>query len=436
MRPQPPTGDQFFVRALNKGIVLNLLRSRGPISRADIAKATGLNKATVSALINELSRQHLVREVGMGESSGGRRPRLLMLHAGAAFAIGADLGVDYSLVVALNLHGQPVWKKRVRRSPGPDPRGQVAQLADLIDEAIAAVSPAPLGLLGIGVGVHGPVEHPSGRLLFAPNLGWADVPVGEWLAERFHVPIVVDNEANAGAVAELWCGAGQDASTLFYLSVGVGLGAGIVIDGELYRGAGGTAGEFGHATIDPAGPACSCGNRGCLEVFVSERALMGYLQRSRSDPVASSPEEVLQAADAGDAVAISALARLGEYLGIGIANVINTFNPELVVIGGPIARAGHHVLNAARRVVEQRALAFPRSKARIVVSALGDEACAIGAGVLILQEFFRLPQTKGNGLPPPARRPTAVRRGLHREEAELPWTRPERVHYSTVKSPS
>ncbi|NLG70196.1 MAG: ROK family transcriptional regulator [Firmicutes bacterium] len=434
MRIRPPTGDQFFVRALNKGIVLNLLRSRGPISRADIAKATGLNKTTVSALVDELLRQHLVREVGMGESSGGRRPRLLTLHAGAAFAIGADLGVDYFLVVALNLQGQPVWKKRVRRIPGPDPKGQVAQLADLVDEAIAAVSSAPLGLLGIGVGVHGPVEHPRGRLRFAPNLGWADVPVGEWLAERFPVPIVVDNEANAGAVAELWCGAGQEVSSLFYLSVGVGLGAGIVIDGEIYRGTGGTAGEFGHTTIDPAGPPCNCGNRGCLEVFVSERALMGYLQRSGSDPAATGPEEVFQAADAGDANAIAALARLGEYLGIGIANAINTFNPEMVVIGGPVSRAGHHVLNAARRVVEQRARSSPRARARILISSLGEEACAVGAGVLILQEFFRLPQTKGTGLPAPGRRGSAGRRGPYREEAELPWTRPDRVHYSTVRS--
>ncbi|HEY8498961.1 MAG TPA: ROK family protein, partial [Limnochordales bacterium] len=239
-----------------------------------------------------------------------------------------------------------------------------------------------------------------------------------------------------GALAELWCGAGQDVSSLFYLSVGVGLGAGIVIDGEVYRGATGTAGEFGHTTIDPAGPPCNCGNRGCLEVFVSERALMGYLQRSGTEPFPSTPEEVFQAADSGDASAISALARLGEYLGIGIANAINTFNPELVVIGGPMARAGHHVLNAARRVVEQRALVSPRSRARIVVSALGEEACAVGAGVLILQEFFRLPQTKANGLPSAGRRPVGGRRGLRREEAQLAWTRPDRVHYSTVRSPS
>lgn len=436
MGPFASTADQYLVKALNKGIVLNLLRLRGPISRADIAKATGLNKTTVSALVDELARQHLVREVGMGESTGGRRPRLLTLNASAGFAIGADLGVDYFLVVALNLQGQPVWKKRVKRAPGTDPKVDVAKLADLIEEAIAAVSPAPLGLLGIGVGVHGPVEHPGGRLLFAPNLGWTDVPVGEWLAERFSAPIVVDNEANAGALAELWAGAGQDVGSLFYFSVGVGLGAGIVIDGEIYRGVAGTAGEFGHTTVDPAGPPCNCGNRGCLEVFVSERALMTYLQRSGPESVSASAEEVFQAADAGDAAAISALARLGEYLGIGIANAINTFNPELVVIGGPIARAGHHVLNAARRVVEQRALAFPRSRARIVVSALGEEACAVGAGVMILQEFFRIPQTKTNGLPAGSRANDGLRRGGRGQEVALAWLRPGRVHYWMVKSPS
>ncbi|MEW6046532.1 MAG: ROK family transcriptional regulator [Bacillota bacterium] len=427
------TADQFLVKALNKGIVLNLLRLRGPISRADIAKATGLNKTTVSALVDELTRQHLVREVGMGESTGGRRPRLLTLNASAGFAIGADLGVDYSLVVALNLQAQPIWTRRVRRAPGTDPKADVNQLAELIEQAVAAVSPAPLGLLGIGLGVHGLVEYPGGRLLFAPNLGWTDVPVGEWLGERFKVPIVVDNEANAGALAELWAGAGQEARSLFYFSVGVGLGAGIVIDGEIYRGAAGTAGEFGHTTVDPAGPPCNCGNRGCLEVFVSERALMAYLQRSSPEPVSLSAGDVFQAAGAGDAAAISALARLGEYLGIGIANAINTFNPELVVIGGPIARGGHHVLNSARRVVEQRALAFPRGRARIVVSALGEEACAIGAGVMILQEFFRIPTTKANGPLAGGRPNDGTRRGGRGQEVELTWLKPGHVHYSTVK---
>ncbi|BAS27966.1 ROK family transcriptional regulator [Limnochorda pilosa] len=433
MGPYASTADQFLVKAFNQGIVLHLLRVQGPLSRADIAKVTGLNKTTVSVLVEELIHRHLVQEVGMGASSGGRRPMLLTLNARAGFVVGADLGVDYFLVVVLDLQAQPIWKRRVHRVPGTDPSTDVRQLADLIADGVAAVSPTPLGLLGIGVGVHGPVEHPGGRLLFAPNLGWTDVPVGELLRERFQVPIVVDNEANAGALSELWYAA-QDADTLFYFSVGMGLGTGIVINGEIYRGAAGTAGEFGHTTIDPSGPPCTCGNRGCLETFVSERALMRYLQGSGAEKVATT-QEVFQAADAGEARAISALAQLGGYLGIGVANAINTFNPQLVVIGGPIGSGGHHVLNSVRRVVERRALPFPLSRARIVVSALGEEACAIGAGIMILQEFFRIPQVKTAG----ERTPEAVLGGLkggRGQQDPMAWPGPDGAHYSTVKSSS
>lgn len=387
--------DQFLVKAVNRGLVLNLLRLRGPISRAEMAKAIGLNKTTVSALVEDLARRHLVHEIGAGESTGGRRPRLLTLDASAGYAIGADLGVDYLLVLALNLQGQPVWRRRLEMPPDPEPRAAVERLAGAIEEAMGALPPSPLGVLGAGVGVHGPVEHPSGRLIVAPNLRWTDVPVAEWLSERLAVPVIVDNEANAGALAEVWANLPEEVTSLFYLSVGVGVGAGIVVDGQIYRGWSGTAGEFGHTTVDPAGPACSCGNRGCLEVFVSERALSAYFQRGRSEPASAQPSlttrEIFRAADAGDPAAKAALARVGEYLGLGIANAINTLNPEMVVIGGPMAGAGHHVLNPVRRVVEQRALAFPRSRTRLSVSTLGEEACARGAAAMVLQDFFRVP---------------------------------------------
>ncbi len=431
MGPYASTADQFLVKAFNQGIVLHLLRVQGPLSRADIAKLTGLNKTTVSVLVDELIRRHLVREVGMGTSSGGRRPRLLSLNAQAGLVVGADLAVDYLLVVVLDLQAKTVWKRRVERKAGSDPAADLNRLGDLIAEGVAAVPPTPLGLLGIGVGVHGPVEYPGGRLLIAPNMGWSDVPVGEILRERFHVPIVVDNEANAGAVAELWAGAGQDVRDLFYFSIGMGVGTGIVLNGDLYRGSAGTAGEFGHTTIDPSGPPCTCGNRGCLETFVSERALMRYVQQSGREPVPTAAE-IFAAADRGEAWAIAALAQVGNYLGIGVANVINTFNPELVIIGGPMGAAGHHVLNAVRRVAEQRALPFPFAKARIITSSLGEEACALGAGILILQEFFRIPQvrTKGDRVPD-----SVLNSGGRRPGAGALDPIESGAHYSTVGTP-
>lgn len=399
LRFQQTIHDQAFVRALNKSVVLNLLRLQTPLSRADLAKISGLTRATVSALVQKLIEDHLVLEAGFGESRPGRPPLLLDLNASGGFAIGADLGVDYLLVVALDLKGRPIWRKRVIKSERTDVREDVASLAQMIEEAIEAAPPTPLGPLGIGVGVHGLVEHPRGHLVLAPNLGWRDVPVADLLRRRFSIPIFVDNEANAGALAETWVGVACEVRNLVYLSAGIGLGAGIVIDGDLYRGSTGTAGEFGHTTVDPSGPLCNCGNRGCLEVFVSERALVSDLQPLRSSSATVAADEVFRAAGQGDPAAIAALRRVGEYLGIGVANVVNTFNPQLVVIGGPMARGGDYLLEPVRRVVEQRALAHPRRSAPVVLSQLGESACAIGCGVMALRELFRVPGTGGELYP-------------------------------------
>jgi glucokinase-like ROK family protein len=365
------------------------------VSRAGLAKLGQINKATVSAVVGDLIHDRLVQEIGWGESRLGRRPLLLDLNARGGFAIGADLGVDYLLVVALDLQGRPVWKKRVIKPARTDPRDDLDHLAVLIEEAVAAGPHAPLSPLGIGVGVHGLVEQPRGQLVFAPNMGWREVPIADLLAPRFNIPVRVENEANAGALAEAWVGVAQDAQHVVYLSVGIGLGAGMVLNGDIYSGATGTAGEFGHTTVDPDGPLCNCGNRGCLEVFVSQRALVADLQPLRADSATLVADEILSAAESGDPAAVGALRRVGKYLGIGVANVLNTFNPQLVVIGGPMARGGDHLLGPVRQVVEQRALAHSRRAAPVVLSQLGESACAIGCAVMILQDLFRLPSANG-----------------------------------------
>jgi predicted NBD/HSP70 family sugar kinase len=379
-------------------VLLNLLRLHGPLSRAGLAKLSGLTKATVSTLVQGLIEDHLVDEAAPGRSRTGRPPTMLDLNASAGYAIGADLGVDYLLVVALDLKGRPIWRKRAIKPERADLREDVASLGLLIEEAMRAMPPTPRGPLGIGVGVHGLVDPARGQLVFAPNLGWRDVPVADLLAGRFSVPILVANEANAGAIAETWVGVAREVRNLVYLSIGIGLGAGIVIDGELYRGSTGTAGEFGHTTVDPSGPLCNCGNRGCLEMFVSERALVSDLQPLQSGSATVAADQVFRAAEEGDPAAIAALRRAGEYLGIGVAGVVNTFNPQLIIIGGPMARGGDYLLGPVQQVVEQRALAHPRQSASVVLSTLGESACAVGCGVMILKEIFRIPGTGGGFL--------------------------------------
>lgn len=382
------TGDQALVKALNKAIVLDMLRRHSPISRAEIAKVTGLNKATVSALVDELIAGEMVFEAGPGESSGGRRPQILNFNEQAGLVAGAELGVGFLRVAITDLRARVLWRQYVTFAPHEGPEPCVRLLASLIQEGMAAVPPTPRGLLGIGVGVPGLADYGEGRLIYAPNLHWENVPLRDWLQNSFPgLPIIVDNEANAAAVGEHWSGCAKDARTFVYLSVGVGLGAGVMLAGDLFRGVGGGAGEIGHTTIDVNGARCSCGNRGCWELYASEAALQRELNQSIP------PGVVVQAARQGDSAAGAALSKVGEALGVGIANTLNTFNPELVVIGGGIAEAGGLVLEPARRVVEQRALSRPLGQTRILTSALGAEACAIGAGALVLHEAFRLPLT-------------------------------------------
>lgn len=392
------TGDQSFVKELNKAIVLNIIRNQSPISRPAIARVSGLNKATISVLVDELIEGQMVNGLGPGESSGGRRPQLLMFNERAGYVAGVDLGVRSLFVALMDLKTHIQWKRRVAFDPAVGPEACLEAVAELVEEGMRSLSPAPFGLLGVGVGVPGLVDHPAGRLIFAPNLRWEDLPVRNWLQSRVQVPVYVDNEANAGAIGELWAGAAAGVRNLVYLSVGAGLGAGIILNGEIYRGSDGVAGELGHTTIDVSGPACSCGSRGCWEIYASEAALRNYVLRSNGrsvmaglEPDAITISAVIGAAQQGDAVAIAALSAVGEYLGIGIANLVNAFNPSMVVIGSAMAKAGSLVTNPAGRTVEHRALAYPRSRTRIVSSALGEEACAIGAGAMVLQEQFRLP---------------------------------------------
>lgn len=410
------TGDQTLVKAINRSIVLNLLRQQAPLSRADIARTTGLNKATVSALIDELLGEHLVEEVGVGTGRVGRRPRLLRLNRGAGFVLGGEIGVDFLNVTVLDLTGQVVWKVREQADNRRRPVETMARLAELMAEAAARQRDTPRGLLGIGIGVPGLVDQERGVLLYAPNLRWEDVAVGPYFAERFGVPVQVENEANAGAMAEAWCGVARGTRHAVYYSVGIGVGTGIIIQGELVRGSGGMAGEIGHTTVDVTGPRCACGNRGCLEVYASEAALRRFYQQlagpqaadrgrhargeeaadgrpngaAGTDDTPPSTHDIVEAAKGGDAAATAALNRVATYLGVSVANAINTFNPDMVIIGGPLVEAGRFILEPIRQIATERALPLMQRRTRIVLAECGPDACAIGAGVMALQDLFRV----------------------------------------------
>ena len=394
------TGDQSLVRELNRSIVLERLWVGSPMSRADLAVATGLNKTTVSNLVDELAATGFVREVGRNVSAGGRPGVLLELNPDAGWIIGAEIAVDHLSLVLTDLRAGVVWREDCEADQPTELDSVLGALVRMLRQATEHAERRGQRIFGVGVSLPGLVDVPRGRLMFEPNTGWRDVPLGEMLAQHVSFPVFLDNDANAAALAERYYGVARDVDNFIYIVANIGLGAGLVIDGELFQGATGFAGEAGHMTIDPAGPACRCGNRGCWERMASVRALIERLQLALKAGESSIIMEgvpitlpmILQAAAAGDAVTLRALHETGVYLGIGIANLVNSFDPRLVAFGGSLSLAGEYLLPVARQVVAERAMPELQEATTLELSVFRDSACVMGAAALVLHDLLSRPR--------------------------------------------
>jgi len=379
------TGNPHLIKKINKALVLEMVKSQGPLSRADVAQRSGLNKGTVSSLVKELIDEELVYEIGQGESSGGRRPVLLLFNEKAGYSIGIDLGVHYILGVLTDLQGNIVFEKQVTFHDK-----NYSSVLTLIKETISYfmehIPDSRYGLVGIGIGVPGIVDK-EGALLFAPNLGWKNISLKQDIEETFHVPVIIDNEANAGAYGEKRGGAGQDFRNIIYVSAGIGIGVGLILNGELYRGTNGFSGESGHMTIEADGPMCDCGNRGCWELYASEKALLEEAKPLFSHDM--SLEELLQLAEKGHEDVRALFGRIGRYLGIGINNLINTFNPEQVIIGNRLSMAKQWLFPAIQRVIDQHTLSFHRATVAIQFSKQSIYSTALGISFFVIEDFLK-----------------------------------------------
>ncbi|MCE5285994.1 MAG: ROK family protein [Pelosinus sp.] len=399
------TADQLLVKQINKTLVLNTVYQKRPVSRAEIAKITGLNKSTVSALVDELLTEGLIIETGIGESQGGRKPVQLSINAGVGSIIGLDLGVNYILSILTDFAGKILWEKRI--TVKPDERfseERIDIICELLQETINYAPSSPRGIIGIGIGVPGIVNFDRGTILSAPNLNWKNVNLKNIIEEKFHLPVILDNEANAGAIGEKWFGCCKKATDLIYVSAGRGIGAGIILNDELYRGARGIAGEIGHMTVECQGITCSCGNSGCWEEYASEKALYRYLRmQAKNYPhsllLKNGVEqiadynifEIIDAAIEGDELAVQAFKMIGSYLGIGVANLINIFNPEVVVLGNTLPLVGDILMDELKREVAERSFSANYSAVRILSSELYMDACALGAAALVISRQYASP---------------------------------------------
>ncbi|MFN0226172.1 ROK family protein [Paenibacillus sp. KR2-11] len=406
VKSRPVSGDSTFLKSLNKSTLLGLIRGQAPVSRADLAKKTRLTRATVSALVEELIADHLVIETGIGESSGGRKPMMLELNRHGGRVIGLDLRPTDMLLVVTDLQGQIV-RKSVHPYPDgtwADPDLCLAAILALLEKERALLDSTPLGLIGAGIGVHGFVEYPSGHIVFMPHTGWKDLSWKSDLEARLGLPVLIDNEANLAALGELEFGAGAEAdcSDMLYLSAGGGIGAGLILGGELFRGTRGLAGEVGHTTIQMDGLPCSCGNRGCWERYASERAVA---DRLGMDYRPGFSERLLNLLEREDEEACAAVRGAGAYLGIGIGNMMHTFNPQMIVVGNAMSQYGSWLHEPLLSALASRYSYLASFRSTVRYSELGENSCALGAASSVirtrmrLQEYEALPVWNHSELP-------------------------------------
>ena len=380
---------QAEIRRRNLSRMLRELHLGGPLSRSELAAELNLNRSTVASLIGELSGRGLVwersRTKGLPQAPGRPSPVVELRRDGPG-ALAIDLSTDWIGAAVIGLGGAVISSTRRDHSlANSDPIQVVNDLQSLAGPLLAGLGDGP-HVVAIGVSVPGAVRAEDGHLHHAPNLRWLDVPLGNLIRERFrdlNVPVFVDNDASLAASAEHSRGSGRGSNDFICLWGEGGIGAGIVVGGRSLTGAAGYAGEVGHITVDPNGNLCHCGARGCWEAEVGEEAL---LRRSGRDPLGGTRAlaDLLSAADRGDKVALAALAESGRWLGIGLAGLVNVFNPTRVALGGLYSRIFAYVREAVVRELDSRALPAPRAMVELTTALLGANTLLLGAAELAL----------------------------------------------------
>jgi predicted NBD/HSP70 family sugar kinase len=392
MQSGPQPADFADVRATNLAVVLRHVRIHAPCSRADIAAATGLNKATVSSLVADLIERRLLRETGLAEHRIGRPATMLVLDGQPYAAIGMEVAADHLTAVAVDLAGEHLltWR-RAFTGTGTGAGKAVSTIAALASRAASRVAAQGRQVLGVTVGVPGLVDA-DGAVRLASGLGWRDLELRADLVRALRDPkydVAVENDANLSALAEHRYGAHAGTANLVYLTGELGIGAGVVVDGRLLRGGRGFSGEVGHLQLDPAGPECPCGRVGCLEALAGVRAIV---RRVLPDAEADGPvtdfapeiEEVVRRARRADAATLAALSAVGRHLGHGVSVLANLVNPDVVVLGGNFVPLAPWLLPAAESELAARTVAPEAGGCKLVASALGPGAAATGGAARAL----------------------------------------------------
>lgn len=385
------------IRAQHSRLLLNLLWKEREISRAELARRSSLSRSTVSAIVNDLLQTGLIEETRTGVSSGGRRPIMLEFKDQSSYVLGLELGATHITCVLTDLRCNVRASWSAPALVRDQPELAMEKMTMAVRSVLEADGVELSQVLGIGVAVPSPIDdaHP-GELLPLVVPRWKGYNIASHLESAFGRPVFIDNDANLGALAELWWGAGRSPGDLAFIKVATGIGAGLIIDGRIFRGSSGIAGEIGHTSIDPNGPRCVCGLNGCLTTFIGtpallERAEAALRAAGSNRPPPASIDDLVDGALGGDEASIELIEYAGHKLGVGIANMLNLINPKTVVIGGGIARTGELVLDAVRETIRGLSLPASISNTEIRATTLNEWGIAIGAATLTLEAALRTP---------------------------------------------
>jgi predicted NBD/HSP70 family sugar kinase len=388
------------IRRNNRQEVLREVIAASPVSRRELAQATGLSVATVATLVGELQDRGMLAEVGFEDSAGGRPRGLLAVKADGGALIGVDVAETYIHVELFDLQLNLKARADQKLAAGENSPGDVvADIAAGVHAVVRDAAIHPARVLGVGVSIPGQVEREGGRSVFAPNWDWHDVPLRDLLLERLDFPLYVDNPLKAYTVAELWFGAARGYDDAVVVILGTGVGAGIAVGGALYRGVTNSAGEWGHTTLVLDGRPCHCGARGCVEAYVGAPGIIETMREIdpgsaliREDQTAC-VDALARGLQAGDPVAAETLRRTARYLGAAVGNLVNLFNPQIIVLGSWVAaRLGRPLLDAVREQVRGQALPRSLESAEIVLSPIPSNPVSLGAATLALEgDLDRVP---------------------------------------------
>jgi len=401
------TADHAFVRELNLSSVLRLIYRSAPLSRAQLAAKTGLNKSTISSLVEDLLERHLIHEVGTNSNGAGRPATLLQVNASAGAMVSVELGVDFVTAALIDFVGTILWRTQISVEAAESRETTVLQILALVEETVAVSRARALPVLALSFAIPGTVDLEQGVLIFAPNLNWRNVSFREIFATTA-LKVYVENDANAAAVGEHLFGGAQHVKDFVFVFAGVGLGGGLFLNDRLYRGKGGYAGEIGHTAImaEPLQLECHCGNLGCWETYANQGSILRRVQAGLDAarggagliPTLMSKQHaplsiavIKQAADAGDSQAVDALAAAGTAMGIGIAGLINVLNPEKIILGGPLSVAGEHMLPSIVESVRRHSMQEIAAQTEIALSTFGPDASVMGAAAVVVDDILTNP---------------------------------------------